>query len=250
MSVFFSDLDNTLIYSHHRRIEGPKIVAEHLDGKEQGFITRFTYEYLVGADWLDIVPVTTRTDLQFKRIEIAGALRVKYAILCNGGKLLIDYKEDKDWSEETYFLIKDHIGSIEEASRILGRICKGETVHTPENYMCYAKSDNPEIVKEILERELNLNEVNVQIDHRKVYIFANGVTKGEAVKRFKNRFGQVNVIAAGDSSMDVSMLNEADYAFAGKGIDMFVKKHIPIEDGIFSDEICRGINQLHTKGII
>lgn len=250
MNILFSDLDNTLIYSHHRELDALKIVAEHLDGREQSFITRFTYEYLVGADWLNVVPVTTRTEKQYKRIEISDVLRFKYAIICNGGKLLIDGREDKKWSDETFRMVNDYSKSVEEAAKLLGGLCGNEIVHIPEKYMCYSKIDNPEFVKDILNRELNLNEVNVQTDSRKVYIFANGITKGVAVKRFKKRFSQENVIAAGDGLMDVSMLNEADYAFAGQNIDRFIKKRIPIGDGIFSDEICKGIDQLSMKGII
>ena len=67
MSVFFTDLDNTMIYSHHREIGKPKIVIEHLDGKEQSFMTEFTYDFLSSAEWLDIVPVTTRTKQQYEK---------------------------------------------------------------------------------------------------------------------------------------------------------------------------------------
>ena len=66
MSVFFTDLDNTMIYSHHREIGKPKIVVEHLDGREQSFMTEFAYDFLLSADWLDIVPVTTRTKQQYE----------------------------------------------------------------------------------------------------------------------------------------------------------------------------------------
>ena len=55
MSVLFSDLDNTMIFSHHREIGNKKIVVEHLDGREQSFMTEFTYDFFTKADWLNIV---------------------------------------------------------------------------------------------------------------------------------------------------------------------------------------------------
>ena len=52
MSVLFSDLDNTMIFSHHREIGNKKIVVEHLDGREQSFMTEFTYDFFTKTDWL------------------------------------------------------------------------------------------------------------------------------------------------------------------------------------------------------
>ena len=52
MSILFSDLDNTLIYSHNRELSKPKVVIEHLDGREQSFMTQYTYDFLASADWL------------------------------------------------------------------------------------------------------------------------------------------------------------------------------------------------------
>lgn len=250
MSVLFSDLDNTMIFSHHREIGNKKIVVEHLDGRAQSFMTRFTYDFFTKADWLNIIPVTTRTEQQYRRIECTQELRFKYAIICNGGKLLIDGKEDLGWSCKTDALARDCYDSIDRATEMLSYLCSDEAVHRPEKYMSYAKCNNPESVYIELRKVIDLNKVNIQRDGRKVYIFANGITKGEALKRFIDGRKSETIIAAGDNLMDVSMLNRADIAFANQSIFALTtcKNKIKIIDEIFSDGICKSISEMRMKG--
>lgn len=241
-----------MIYSHHRRIDKPKIVVEHLNGREQSFMTQFTYDFLCSAYWLTIVPVSTRTEHQYRRIECVERLRFKYAIVCNGGKLLIDGKEDKEWSLQTDVLADESYDSLEHATELLAQLLPAEVIHRPEKYMSYAKCDDPESVYEKLRDIIDLNKVNVQRDGRKVYIFVNGISKGKAIERFKQKTGFENIIVAGDNFMDVSMLNKADYAFVHKDIYNKVEcrnKHVIGED-LMSDEICEYLKKMKIEGII
>lgn len=250
MSVLFSDLDNTMIFSHHREIGNKKIVVEHLDGRAQSFMTRFTYDFFTMADWLNTIPVTTRTEQQYRRIECAQELRFKYAIICNGGKLLVDGKENLGWSHKTDVLARDCYDSIDYATEVLSHLCNYEAVHRPEKYMSYAKCNNPESVYIELRKVIDINKVNIQRDGRKVYIFANRITKGEALKRFIDGRKSETIIAAGDNLMDVSMLNRADIAFANQSIFALTtcKNKIKIIDEIFSDGICKSISEMRMKG--
>lgn len=252
MSIFFTDLDNTMIYSHHREIGKPKIVVEHLDGKEQSFMTEFAYDFLSSADWLEIIPVTTRTKHQYDRIECSEKLRFKYAIICNGGKLLVDGKEDLEWSEETDDLVRDNYESLNQATEVLSELCHSEILHRPERYMSYVKCSDPEGVYTEISKLVDLNKVNVQRDGRKVYLFANGISKGEAVKRFIRKGKDRTILSAGDNLMDVSMLNNSDFAFANKTITDLItcKNKITIEEMPFSDGICRHIAEMRMKGRI
>lgn len=249
MSILFSDLDNTLIYSHHRQIGKSKIVVEHLEGKEQSFMTRFAYDFFSTAFWLSIIPVTTRTEQQYKRIECTSSLRIKYAIVCNGGKLLVDGKEDKEWSYETYIRTRDHYDSLEDATERLSVLCKKNIVHRPEKYMTYVKCCDPESVYEALISQVDPERVNIQKDERKVYLFANGITKGSAVERFRKKMKTGVVFAAGDSFMDISMLNKADYAFASPDIYEYVtsRNKIKIERDLLSDGICKYMCEMNNE---
>lgn len=252
MSIFFTDLDNTMIYSHHREIGKSKIVVEHLNGREQSFMTEFTYDFLSSAEWLTVIPITTRTELQYRRIECCSDLRFKYAILCNGGKLLVDGKEDFVWSRDTDIITRDYYDSIEYATGLLSYFCDNEIVHKPEKYMSYVNCNEPEHIYTELNRLVDTNKVNVQRDERKVYVFAKGITKGNAVKRFMKSRTHETIIMAGDNMMDVSMLNGGDIAFANQKIFDLVtcQNKIKIEDKIFSDGICKSISEMRKKGSI
>jgi len=100
LSVFFTDLDNTLIYSHKREIGEEKTVVEYLDGRQQSFMTNYTYKYLKNAKWLDIVPVTTRIDTQFKRITCMNELNIlEDNVHFYGDFNILDIKETgQDWT--------------------------------------------------------------------------------------------------------------------------------------------------------
>lgn len=252
MSILFSDLDNTMIYSHHREIGNKKIVVEHLNGREQSFMTKFAYDFFFNADWLSVIPVTTRTGQQYRRIECSKKLRFKYAIVCNGGKLFVDGKEDPEWSWKTNVLTQGCYDSIEHATRLLSHLCSNETIHRPEKYMSYVKCNNPESVYTELKELVDLSKVNIQRDGRKVYIFANGITKGEAVRRFTEGRKPETILAAGDNLMDVSMLNRADIAFANQNIfDLTMcRNKIKIVNDVFSDGICKSIYEMRMKGML
>ena len=252
MNIFFTDLDNTMIYSHHREIGKSKIAVEHLDGREQSFMTQFTYDFLYSADWLTTIPVSTRTEYQYHRIECSEKLRFKYAIVCNGGKLLINGKEDEEWSMQTDALVSESYDRLEQTMEFLSKLLPSEVIHKPEKYMSYAKCKDPERIYEELRYIIDLKKVNVQIDGRKVYIFANGISKGKAIERFKQKSEYENIIVAGDNLMDVSMLNKADYAFVHKNIANKVEccnKHVVGED-LMSDEICSCLKKMRIEGII
>lgn len=252
MSILFTDLDNTMIYSYHREISNPKVVVEHLDGREQSFMTEFTYDFLDTAEWLNVIPVTTRTEQQYKRIEFSERICFKYAIVCNGGKLLVDGKEDEEWSYMTHILTQHNYDCLKHATELMSYLCKNETIHRPEKYMCYVKCSDPKRVYMELIKVVDSNKVNVQRDGRKVYIFANGITKGSAIERFTKNRNSETILAAGDNLMDVSMLNIADIAFANQDVyDLITcSKKIKIEGAPFSDGICKSINEMRMKGIL
>lgn len=252
MCLFFTDLDNTMIYSHHKDIGNTKIVVEYLHGNEQSFMTEYTYVFLSSAIWLTVVPVSTRSEQQYRRIERCAKLHFKYAILCNGGKLLVDGKECAEWSRETDAIARDCYDSLDNATQLLSQLCPDANIQRTERYMSYAKCDDPELVSLELSSLVDRDKVNIQRDDRKVYLFANGINKGKAIERFTRSRGNETVIAAGDNLMDVSMLNFADISFANQEIfDVISSKNkIKIEEFPFSDGICKSLNEMRLKGAL
>ena len=251
MKVFFSDLDNTLIYSHRTPIKGGKVLVELLNGKEQSYMTEFSFTYLRDASWLSIIPVTTRSREQYQRLMLPEVFHIKYALVCNGGKLLINGIEDLEWSAKTLNMVKDDQQDLARLSELLHSLCKHE-VQCPEPYYHYAKVDAPEEICNMLRSGYQKDNILIEHDHSKVYLFPQKINKGEAVKRFSKRYGAEFSVGAGDSSLDLPMLNEVDYPLASGSVYEYV--HSPeakhLAGSIISDQICQELDQLHTCGLL
>lgn len=251
MDILFTDLDNTLIYSHNRKLDDEKIVVEYLEGREQSYMTKRTYNFLIDSEWLNWVPVTTRTEVQYKRLKCMDTMHVKYAIICNGGKLLVDGIEDAQWTKETLSLAEPQLDELETAIKLLMDFCEKTELHKPEIYMCYVKVDEPEEIYDKLIKCIRSKKIEIQHDRRKIYLFARSVNKGGAIRRFRNRFNVGNSVATGDDAMDIPMLNEVDYALAASKIFNSVKtseKRL-LEGDIFSNQICEKLEELHAAGL-
>lgn len=251
MNVFFSDLDNTLIFSHRHHIPEDKIVVEYIDGKEQSFMTKMTWNSLTNLTGFTLVPVSTRTETQYFRLICMQELNPKYAIICNGGKLLVDGKEDKLWTEETNDIFSSSEKSMNQAIRELVRISSGSEGHRPESYMYYTSVESPKKVRSELLDVVDLEKVEVYCDSRKVYLFSKRVNKGEAVRRFKSRFDVQDTIAAGDNEMDIPMLNEVQLALATEGISLQIitPKIIKLTGDNYSNQICKALDKYTKAGV-
>lgn len=244
--VFFTDLDHTLIWSHRYNLPEDKICVELLNGQQQSFMTGPTWRFLTGNPGISIVPVTTRTELQYRRLTCMDAIGVRSAIVCNGGKLLINGVEDSDWTQETLLMAEPEIPALRKAAEHLRNYMAGPDLHEPEPYMVYARCEDLGAVCESLRAVTEPDMVYAAHDRRKVYLFCRSVTKGSALRRFRQRFHVDYAVAAGDDPLDVPMLNEADYAMFPESLSGSVRhgrKHI-LRGEIFSDEICRELNTL------
>lgn len=252
MITLLSDLDNTLIYSHRYTIPGEKIAVEYLNGREQSYMTRKTFEYLRSAIWLHILPITTRTEEQYKRLQFPMELGINMAIVCNGGKLLINNIEDKEWTDKSCRVSARMKDELEKAAGILRADLDGSILHHPEPYMYYAKCKSPGLISEEIRRLVDEQNVTAFYDTHKVYLFAACISKGDAVQRLVERFDIQRTVAVGDGVADITMLDAADYAFASGNIyDKTSCVNRMRMNGLFiSDQICNAIEQLHTEGIL
>lgn len=248
MSIFFTDLDNTLIYSHRRDIGSEKLSVEYFGGRQQSYMTDYSYRFLKAAEWIDIVPVTTRTYAQFKRLTFLRDLHINNAIVCNGGMLVKGGKEDEEWSLETMRLTNASLDALNMTFDMLTNDKPETVIHRPTPYMVYYKSNDPVEESQKLRDLINAEIINVEHDQRKVYLFISGVEKGMAVVRYKKKMSVEIDVAAGDNVMDVPMLNIARYALASSKIAPLVKNKnlIVIDEEQIADRICDELQRLHA----
>ncbi len=220
MKILNIDMDNTLIYSYKHDIGREKINVELYNGREISYITKRTFELLneIKKKFL-IVPTTTRTREQYERIFLGIGL-IKYALVCNGGVLLVDGKVDEEWYKVSKNLISNSVDELLKAVLYLeSEELRKFEVRFIEELFVFTKCDKPETVVCKLRYKLNLSLVDVFNNGIKVYVVPKNLDKGTAVKRFRAYLGDdvEKVVAAGDSEFDIPMVECADEGIVPKG---------------------------------
>lgn len=215
MIIFNTDLDNTMIYSYKHDIGEDKLCAEIYEGREISFVTRKTSELIKKANSaVMLVPTTTRTFEQYSRIDL-GIGTPEYALVCNGGVLIVNGAEDEEWSKISYSMVEDCQDQLALAEKYLetdeNRCME---VRNIRNLFVFTKSTDPNMSIERLKSKLDTDKVDVFYTGIKVYVVPKTLGKGNAIERLRKKLGGDLVIAAGDSEFDVSMLDVADVAIA------------------------------------
>ncbi len=249
MRVVNLDLDNTLIYSYKHDIGNRKMNVERYQGREISFMTEKTHELLrqIKSRCL-VVPTTTRTKEQYDRIDLkAGAFQ--YALVCNGGVLLVNGQKDYAWHEESRRMISDCAGELRRGAELLKcePLRKFELRFVEELFL-FTKCSEPQRVAASLRTALDSRKVDVFHNGEKVYVVPGKLNKGAAVERFRRYVGADEVIAAGDSEFDMSMAERADVGIVpagfckGKGADSALEEMKG--ESIFSEEMLSRIKEL------
>lgn len=246
MRVFATDLDNTIIYSYKCDIGEKKRSVELYQGRQISFITEKTYELLCKVnEKMLIVPTTTRTEEQYKRIDL-GLGHFSYALVCNGGVFLIDGKKDEEWYNTSLQLVKSSEKSMVQAMDFLKKDSRRTfEIRWIENLFVFTKcSDVQNVVKEL---RIVLDDPLVDVFHNgtKLYVVPKNLSKGRAVERLKEYLGIDDLISAGDSEFDIPMLECSDTAFAPASLakSHSFSSHVLVmgEKGLFSEEILNHI---------
>lgn len=242
--TFFCDLDHTLIYSHRVDLPAQKITVEIINGKSQSFMTEKTYQFFKDQTDVQLVPVTTRSMEQYRRINFFQDAR--FALVCNGGVLLVNGKSDDLWYTESLELIYQASTELKIAKAAVSSYHPTLQIHTVQNLFFYFKADHPAAISKMMENEWRFQYVNFMYDTSKVYCLPRVLTKGNAIRRFINKYDVLRTIGAGDNLFDVSMLNEVDTAIYPQHLDPLIcaKERISTSNQLLSDEIC---NYLQSK---
>lgn len=246
MTVLHIDLDNTLIYSYKHDIGKDKINVELYQGREISFLTKNTYENLRKIkEKILIIPTSTRSIEQYARINLQIG-NIPYALVCNGGVLLVNGKKDTSWYQASLESIQESIPALETVGRFLEKdIRRKFELRFIEKLFLFTKCDQPKLVVEELKETLDTDMVDLFYNKEKVYAVPKNLSKGKAVKRFQEYIKADQIIAAGDSEFDISMLQAADirivpHGFAQEYSIDFQVNEMP-GNRIFSDEMTEKI---------
>lgn len=207
--LFACDLDGTLIHSHKRR-RADDICVEIYDKHEQSFIAPRAFDLLREiSERVIFVPVTTRSIAQYRRIFWTENFRPTFAVVANGAYFL-----DGDRQEN---FLRDEVSPFADELEIQHEkffaderfnICRV----VDESFLFLRRADD-------FDGEIFFDtRLTVQQTGKKIYLFPPPLNKGNALKRLVEKFSPTKIFAAGDTEIDLPMLNLADRAFAPQSL--------------------------------
>ncbi len=236
MDILFTDLDNTLIYSKKIDIED-KISVEIYDGDDNSFMSRYSYELLHRLnESILFVPVTTRTIVQYNRIDFG--ILPRYALCVNGGMLLENGIVSEEWYKESLSIVKASRNEKQKAFNFLEKDKRRKfECRNIDDLFIFTKCDETEDVVKDLESILDITKVEVLYNKDKLYIMPKNLNKADTIKRFIREYAteKVQIFAAGDTEFDAGMIELADIGFAHKDLNINSKNIFDDYEGLFSD---------------
>ncbi|MFI0409850.1 HAD family hydrolase [Actinomadura sp. 3N508] len=219
-----SDLDRTLIYSTAAfALDGPDetmprlLCVEFYQGAPLSYMTEASARTLEAlAKAATFVPTTTRTREQYSRVHLLEK-PAPYAICANGGHLLVDGVDDADWAAS----VRTHIA---ESCAPL-RTVQEHLLHTSGDFVLRQRIASELFAYMVVDRAaLPRGWVDdltawcaergwrTSLQGRKVYCLPTGLTKAAAAAEVARRTGASTTLAAGDSLLDLDLLDAADAA--------------------------------------
>ncbi|MDQ0061786.1 HAD family hydrolase [Paenibacillus harenae] len=234
--IYASDLDQTLIYSA-RSIGVPTdsygiVPAERHQEKTIAHISQEALRLLayLPSD-VQFVPVTTRTESQYRRIHIFQEVIVpQFAVTSNGGNIMKNGVPDREWRVNIERRLAAGAASAAEARTHFAGVLASDWVLRED--LCDELFYSILIDRERMELEAVMEKAEavkslgweVSIQGRKIYIVPSVINKWDAIAHIKSRLGGLEVIASGDSLLDRCLLDQADYAIAPAHGELFREK--------------------------
>lgn len=223
-TMVMTDLDRTLIYSNSAMdvrvpdADAPTLVtAEFHEGRPLSFLTLVAAQLIWRLPDDVLVPVTTRTVKQYRRISLPRPPG-RYAVTSNGGTILIDGRPDIRWSAQ----VRRDIAAAADGAEILGRLMplteQGwvRSVRSADElfyYLVCERADGyPDGFIDELAEWCAAREWRISVQGRKVYTLPVHLKKSAAVQRVRELTGTSRLLAAGDGALDADVLEMADAA--------------------------------------
>ena len=225
--LFASDLDQTLIYSY-RTIMSKEIIAqirpvEWLTDRFISYMTQSAISKLreISQEVL-FVPVTTRTKLQYQRINLLDYDIVhQYAVTSNGGTIFYRDREDEDWAKLVFegsdncLAAQDLIKKFEEIAHPSWAMENSGKWADDLFYYCLIEREKiPLSELAAFKSWASENNWELSVQGRKLYLVPRNINKRAAIQYIQDQENINRVVAAGDSMLDLEMLKAADLAIA------------------------------------
>ena len=206
-------MDNTLIHSKKNRADGD-VCIEWIDGKEQSYMSPKTIELLKKINNIfAFVPVTSRSIPQYLRICWPNGCKPRYALTTNGGILLEQDHVDVAWREQSLGMVAPYIAEYRRILKCMQDSNSFLKCRMIDELYLFGYCKGFEESKHAQQYYSEETTLQVTSSGYKLYMLPLSLQKGEGVRRFMEKFGFTTLYAAGDSGMDISMLELADISF-------------------------------------
>jgi hypothetical protein len=220
----FIDIDQTLMFSSTAvtRLgidDGELLTVETIKDAPSGFVHRDLPGTLATlTECALVVPSTTRSLVQYERVELFAHLDVTTAIVANGALILIDGRVDNDWSRIVADRMQSGGAPVGQIADIVSRSDRGKVpgrVYIVESrFICVVMANGDDAQSLLASLTEAVAETGWSASHqgKKIYLMPDAVSKGAAADEVARRYGIRAVTAAGDSVLDIDMLQRADLA--------------------------------------
>ncbi|WP_409295671.1 HAD family hydrolase [Peribacillus sp. SCS-26] len=233
--IFATDLDRTMIYSKracgHELERSDIAVVEKTPEREISYMTEKGIELLRKVNQtIDLIPVTTRTVDLYRRIGLfRDSIVPRYAVVSNGGTILVDGRLDEEWAALLRRKLEDECAPHQDVMKKLEEIQHEDWAlgsRVCDNLFCFTSVRDDRVPHDVIEdfgHWLGEQGWSLSLQERKLYLLPNAVNKWAAVAYLKERTGAAAVAAAGDSLLDMCMLDVADIAYTPRHGELFQK---------------------------
>ncbi|MFE9959222.1 hypothetical protein [Micromonospora sp. NPDC005299] len=226
-----SDLDRTLIYSKRALAlsvgdQPPLICVERHRGEDVSFMTARAGRLMRQLSAMStMMPVTTRAPEQLDRVRLPGHPH-RFAVAANGGLLFVDGYADRAWSRR----VRTRLAGAASLDEVWAHA--GQASHRPwtlklrivPDLFCYAEVDRSRVPADWLMEATGWAAERgwrVSLHGRKLYWLPRNLRKSAAVREVADRVDARTVLAAGDSPLDVDLLENADLGMHPRHGELF-----------------------------
>ena len=215
------DLDRTMIFSEGALgvpLDDSFECVEMYEGKPLSYMSSRAVSLLRElSETTVVVPTTTRTIEQFRRIALPGA-PWRYAITSNGGNILVDGVPDMQWRS------RFELDLVGIGAELRSRVSEDWVLKYREadGLFCYLVVDTAAVPEGFVAQWSQwcaARDLFVSPPAREIYTMPNAVCKSSAVAEVRSRLIQdgtleadARLFAAGDGALDAEMLMAADSA--------------------------------------
>jgi hydroxymethylpyrimidine pyrophosphatase-like HAD family hydrolase len=169
-------------------------------------------------------------------------IRPRYALVAHGAMLLVDGAIDTEWLKQTEKLLSRPLPVVHESEDLFD-------VRPVNNFFLCAKSENSGQAAARLAHVVDDAKFEVCGVENKVYIIQKPLSKGYALKRLRDRLGDAYLVCAGDSPLDLSMLEMADKAFVPAGTSLLFSPCTVLAAENFTEHLLDAVLQICTARI-